>query len=120
MECTQLRRLYFMWLAALQKCWTADRLKNRGMDHPERCLLCDQEQESIDHLLVGCVFARCFWFRFLEKVDLRFLAPQLGDDDWLGWWKRAANQVHGVAAKGLNSDHIRSLDHLEASEPLCL
>lgn len=71
----------FMWLTALRKCWTADHLEKRGMDHLERCLLCDQEQESVDHLLVACVFARSFQSRFLEKVDLQFLALQLGDAD---------------------------------------
>jgi hypothetical protein len=33
-----------------------DRLARRGMDHPEKCPLCDQEQETIDHLLLSCVF----------------------------------------------------------------
>ena len=32
---------FFLWLAALRKCWTADRLRKRGMDHPDRCPLCD-------------------------------------------------------------------------------
>ena len=44
------------------KCWTADRLARRGLPHPENCLLCDHEKETIDHLLVHCVFTREFWF----------------------------------------------------------
>jgi hypothetical protein len=35
------------------------------MDHPEHCLLCDQQEETIVHLLVSCVFAREFWFKIL-------------------------------------------------------
>jgi hypothetical protein len=44
---------FFMWLSALNKCWTADQLSKRGLPHPIRCPLCDQQQETIDHLLVN-------------------------------------------------------------------
>jgi hypothetical protein len=30
---------FFIWLASLNKCWTADRLARRGLDHPDKCLL---------------------------------------------------------------------------------
>jgi hypothetical protein len=48
---------FFMWLAAHNKCWTADRLARRGLPHPTHCPHCDQEEETINHLLVSCVFA---------------------------------------------------------------
>lgn len=53
---------FFLWLASLNRCWTADRLAKRGMEHPDRCKLCDQEEETIQHILVGCVFSREVWF----------------------------------------------------------
>jgi hypothetical protein len=59
----------FLWFAALQRCWTSDRLQRRGLDHPDPCPLCDQEPETIDHLLIGCVLARNYWFRLLGQVD---------------------------------------------------
>jgi hypothetical protein len=31
--------LIFLWLVANKRCWTADRLAKRGLDHPARCLL---------------------------------------------------------------------------------
>jgi hypothetical protein len=46
---------FFTWLVEHNRCWTADRLGKRGMDHPELCLLCDQQEESINHLLVSCL-----------------------------------------------------------------
>lgn len=49
---------FFVWLVCRRRCWTADRLQRRGLDHTARCPLCDQEQETIDHLLLGCVMAR--------------------------------------------------------------
>jgi hypothetical protein len=38
---------YFVWLVAHSMCWTADRLARQGMDHPEKCPLCNQEEETI-------------------------------------------------------------------------
>jgi hypothetical protein len=38
---------FFVWLASLNRCWMADRLSCRGLDHPERCPLCDQEEETV-------------------------------------------------------------------------
>jgi hypothetical protein len=38
---------FFLWLVAHKKCWTADRLACHGMDHPDKCPMCDQEEETI-------------------------------------------------------------------------
>jgi hypothetical protein len=51
----------FLWLAARNMCWTADRLSRRGLPYPVACPFCDQVEESLDHLLVGCVLAREVW-----------------------------------------------------------
>jgi hypothetical protein len=64
-----------MWLVTHNKCWTADRLARRGLPHPENCPLCDQEEETIDHLLVHCVFAIEFWFNLFRQVGLQALPP---------------------------------------------
>jgi hypothetical protein len=38
---------FFLWLVAHNRCWTADRLARRNLDHPEACFFCDQEMETI-------------------------------------------------------------------------
>jgi hypothetical protein len=53
-------------------------LAKRGLDHPERCPLCDQASETLDHILVSCVFAREFWFLLLQQFRLHSLAPTIG------------------------------------------
>jgi hypothetical protein len=58
------------WLVTQKRCWTTDRLTKQGLDHPKKCLLCDQEAENIDHLLVTCVFAREFWYLLLRQFGL--------------------------------------------------
>lgn len=56
-----LRCPFFAWTALQNRCWTSDRLARHGLDHQEACPFCDQEEESINHLLIGCVFAREIW-----------------------------------------------------------
>ena len=90
-------------MAAHNRCWTADRLARRGLPHPDRCPLCDQEEENIQHLLVGCVFARHFWLELLQFFGLATLAPQLDEPSFDVWWDRSALMVSADMRKGLNS-----------------
>jgi hypothetical protein len=94
---------FFLWLTASRRCWTADMLQKRGLNHPDCCPLCDQEPETIDHLLVDCVFARSFWYRLLGQVNLEGLTPQMGEGNTMQWWKSCSDQLHGIAKKGFNS-----------------
>ncbi|WVZ83681.1 hypothetical protein U9M48_030806, partial [Paspalum notatum var. saurae] len=57
--------------------WTADRLAKRGLPHPTVCPLCDEETESIQHLLVSCVFTK-------QGLGLSSL-PQPEDRSFMGW-----------------------------------
>jgi hypothetical protein len=94
---------FFIWLAAHNRCWTADRLANKGLNHPEKCLLCDQAEETLDHLLVTCSFLRVFWYQFFRKFGLHSLAPQPTITSFLNWWEEVLEVVSGVTRKGLNS-----------------
>jgi hypothetical protein len=93
---------FFLWLVAHNHCWIADRLGRRNLPHPDCCLFCDQE-ESIDHLLVRCVFARHFWYCLLQRVGLAALAPQPAEPSFFDWWRRMSSSVSKITAKGLNS-----------------
>ncbi|WVZ70698.1 hypothetical protein U9M48_019341 [Paspalum notatum var. saurae] len=94
---------FFMWLVAHNRCWTADRLASRGLPHPTCCPLCDQQPETINHLLIDYVFAREFWFGLLRKVGLHSLAPQNSCPSFDDWWSSANAMVQGEARQGLNS-----------------
>ena len=52
---------FFAWLALQNWVWTSNRLARRGLPHQERCPFCDQDAETINHLLIRCVFAREIW-----------------------------------------------------------
>jgi hypothetical protein len=93
----------FLWLAAHKRCWTADRLAKRGLPHPDKCRLCDQEKENINHLLVSCVFTRQFWYLMLRQIGLHSFAPQPTDLNFDSWWRRIDAVTTGLNKKGLNS-----------------
>jgi hypothetical protein len=93
---------FFIWLAAHNRCWTADRLAKKGLNHHEKCLLCDQAEETLDHLLVACSFSRVFWYQLFRKFGLHSLAP-LPAVTSLNWWEEVSEVVSGVTRKGLNS-----------------
>jgi hypothetical protein len=94
---------FFLWLAAHKRCWTVDRLAHRGLPHQDKCPLCDQEDENIDHLLVSCVFSRQVWYYMLRQVGLHSLAPQPIDLVFDDWWEKATTATSGMSKKGLNS-----------------
>jgi hypothetical protein len=92
----------FMWLVAHERC----DLRPPGTTWSTssgKCPLCDQEDETIDHLLVSCVFARQFWYLFLKQVEVHSLAPQPMDLVFDEWWERAHKATSGLTRKGLNS-----------------
>ena len=90
----------FVWLAIRNRCWTADRLQKRGLPHPERCPLCDQEEENIQHILTSCVFARQFWFAILQPLNLARLTPTR-TVSFADWWKKLRGNFRNNTGRGL-------------------
>jgi len=78
-------------------------LARKGLQHPAACPLCDQAQETIDHLLVSCVFAHQVWFYILQRFGLQELAPNLEGGNFDEWWVNASGRVFGQVLNGLNS-----------------
>ena len=42
-----------------------DQLKKRGITLANRCFLCEEEEETIDHMLIHCPTTRMLWDLFL-------------------------------------------------------
>jgi hypothetical protein len=93
----------FLWLAAHDRCWTADRLARRNLPHLDLCPLCDQEEETINHLMSSCVFAREFWFILLQRVGLGAFAPQVSEITFQEWWRQVLSSISTPNRRGINS-----------------
>jgi len=92
----------FLWLAIKNKCWTADQLTKRGLPHPDKCILCDQE-ETIQHILTTYVFARQFWHSVLSPLNLQQLVPNRTEHSFATWWRKITKRVGKQHRKGVNS-----------------
>jgi hypothetical protein len=94
---------FFLWLAIRNKCRTSDRLERRGLDHPESCLLCDQSQETIQHILCTCVFARQFWHTIVLPLGFGNLSLSGDEISFADWWRKVCKRIHKSKRKGMNS-----------------
>jgi hypothetical protein len=56
----------FAWLAFKGRLWTADRRRRHGLEAHDLCWLCDQENETGDHILLTSKFGNesDLWVRF--------------------------------------------------------
>jgi hypothetical protein len=93
---------FFGWLVLHGHCWTSNRLRQHGLRDTDDYALCAQEVETLDHLLVGCVFARETWFRILRYFGLQDLTPQV-ELPFFGWWLGTRKRVHKLQRKGFDS-----------------
>ena len=52
---------FFAWEASWGKVLTQDQLKRRGWNLANRCPLCCDEEETINHILIHCSKAKVLW-----------------------------------------------------------
>jgi hypothetical protein len=63
------------------------------MDHLDCCPLCEQEDETIQPLLVSCVFAREVWFLILSIINLQQLTRSTTEQIFQGWWRAVVLRI---------------------------
>jgi hypothetical protein len=83
---------FFAWLVLHGRCWTSGRLHCHGLKDSDACALYAQEVETLNHLLVDCVFSRETWFLTLGHI----LLPQLTayrPMSLAAWWCAARKSV---------------------------
>ena len=54
---------YFMWLLSHKRTLTWDHLQHQGMQGPSFCIMCRQNEETIEHLFNACPFSNEIWQR---------------------------------------------------------
>ena len=77
---------FFVWEAWWGKVLTLDQLNRRGFSLPNRCYLCGEEEENIDHLLIHYLKIRTLWFSLLTALDIA-CTPLMTKDVIISWNK---------------------------------
>lgn len=62
------RILIFCWVASLQKVLTMDQLRRKNFINVNGCLLCLNDEESVNHLLIHCNFAHKVWASIINML----------------------------------------------------
>jgi hypothetical protein len=93
---------FFFWLALHRRLWIADRWRRHGLQPAATCVLCDQADETTDHLLCSCVFSREVWARLLLPIGLDTLTP-CQNSSLIGWWLPARVALPRTFRKSFDS-----------------
>jgi hypothetical protein len=97
-----LKHKLHMWLALKDRLWTADRLARRGLQHPPQCVLCCQEDETVEHLTLQCSFSREVWYHLLLPLRMHRHTPSA--EACLGtWWPALSNATPKQHRKEMNT-----------------
>ena len=93
---------FFFWLVMHDRCWTAERRFRHGLQHSSTCVLCDQEVETMDHILLGCSFSRVVWHIWLCKLHLQdSIVPS--QEPALHWWLKNRKLIPKQQRRGFDS-----------------
>jgi hypothetical protein len=93
----------FCWLALKYRLWTADRRQRHGLqDDTSVCFTCLQDQDTVDHILMRCPFARQTWFECLTAAGLNLVEPNT-NSTLEAWWDAARQLVHKKDRRGFDS-----------------
>lgn len=93
---------FFFWLALHGRLWMVERRKRHDLQQDAACALCDQANESIDHLLASCVFSLEVWHRLFMRVGFQHLCPA-SDSSLVDWWQLARAQVPNPFRRGFDT-----------------
>lgn len=64
------RNQFLCWLFVLNRCPTRDMILNWGLSTYPRCLLCNLESESRNHLFVECNFSWIIWKEVTRRCSM--------------------------------------------------
>ena len=76
---------FFAWEATWGKVLMLDQLKHHGRAFANKCFLCEEDEETIDHLLINCKSAKTLWNLLLSVVGTSWVFPRSVLHTLLAW-----------------------------------
>ncbi|RVW49018.1 Transposon TX1 uncharacterized 149 kDa protein [Vitis vinifera] len=76
---------FFAWEASWGKVLTQDHLKRRGWSLANRCFLCCDDEETINHILIHCPKAKVLWNLMFTMFRVNWVLQFTVKDTLLGW-----------------------------------
>ena len=88
---------FFAWEASWGKVLTQDQLKRRGWILANRCFLCCDEEETINHILIHCPKTRVLWDFVFSLFGVNWVLPLTVRDTLIGWSDSFVDKKRGKA-----------------------
>lgn len=101
-DCCAAMGLFFFWLVLHGRCWTAQRRRRHGLQDSDACILCDQEIEMMEHIILGCVYSREVWDMCLRWLRLDHWI-QVREEETMAWWTAARKGIPKPLRRGFDS-----------------
>ncbi|RVX08739.1 putative ribonuclease H protein [Vitis vinifera] len=94
-----LRTRFFAWEAVWGKISTVDMLMRRGWSMVNRCVLCKENEESTDHILIHCGKTRELWTVVLSSFGVVWVFPNSVRNLLLEWKIKGLEKKRSVVWK---------------------
>ena len=65
-----------MWLVALGKILSLDKLRRQHIMMMDKCCICKMNEESVDPLFLYCDVASAIWSAFFSRFGLSWVLPR--------------------------------------------
>ncbi|RVW30599.1 LINE-1 reverse transcriptase-like [Vitis vinifera] len=127
---------FFAWEATWGKALTLDKVQKRGWALANRCFLCLENEETIDHLLLHCSRTKVLWDLLFTLFGVSWVLPSSVKETLLSWhgsfvgkkrkkvWRAAPLHIFWTVWKARNclafKDDMLSIQRLKYSFILSL
>ena len=90
------------WMAILNRLPTKDRLLSWGIEVDGRCLFCQSELETRDHLFFGCRYSKSIWEAVLQLCQLNRRTASWNEELHWGISRLKGKALISVALPGMH------------------
>ena len=83
----------FFWILLQNKILTLDNLKKRGFFIVNRCVLCKNDEELVDHIMLHCPFSSMVWDKIWYIMSMDWVPHATIQLFFLSWKAPSKNHL---------------------------